>query len=122
MDECSDFGVKVVKLDELTVVTLTGEWDVFARDALHDVLLTAAAATDIVVDARAASFFDSTALSQFVTFFKLVTQRGGRFELLVGNSNILRILEITELKGMLLPSLDRKAFLEEHLPPAPATA
>ena len=103
-------------------MALTGEWDVLARDTLHDVLLTTDLSNDIVIDARAASFFDSSALSQFVTFFKLVTDRGRRFELLAGNSNILRMLEITDLAEVLLPPLDRKAFLEEHIPPMSATA
>lgn len=122
MEDSFDFGVRVVKLDELTVVALTGEWDVLARDTLHDVLLTIDPTTDVVVDARAASFFDSSALSQFVAFFKLVTQRGRRFELLAGHSNILRILEITELKDILLPPPERMTFLEERIPRVSASA
>lgn len=115
-DDCSDFGVRVMRVEDLTVVALTGEWDVLARDTLHDVLLTTEPATDIVIDARAASFFDSSALSQFVSFFKRVTERGRRFELLAGGSNILRLLEITNLDEVLLPPPERKAFLEEHIP------
>ena len=122
MHDYCDFGVRVMKVEDLTVVALSGEWDVLARDALHDVLLATDLANDIVIDARAASFFDSSALSQFVTFFKLVTERGRRFELLAGNSNILRMLEITNLAEVLLPPPDRQAFLEEHIPPMPATA
>jgi hypothetical protein len=42
--------------------------------------------------------------------------RERRFELLAGNSNILRILEMTNLSEALLPPPDRQAFLEEHIP------
>jgi anti-anti-sigma factor len=111
-----DFSVKVTKVDGTIVVTLAGEWDVFARDALHEVLQASGTESDIVVDARAASFFDSTALSQFVTFFKRVTEGGRRFEILIGSSNLDRILEMTGLHQMLVPPPDRLAFLEEHLP------
>jgi anti-anti-sigma factor len=115
VDDSSDFGVRVSHLDGMTVVTLTGEWDVFARDTLHDALSTNGVKSDVVVDARSASFFDSTALSEFVTFFKRVTEDGRRFELLIGNSNIERLLDMTGLRAMLVPSSDRVAFLERRL-------
>lgn len=113
-DECSDFSVKVTKVHEMIVVSLAGEWDIYARDALHDALSCTGTQSDVVIDARNASFFDSTALGEFVTFFKRVTERGRRFELLVGNSNILRILEMTGLSKVLLPSPDRIAMLQER--------
>lgn len=116
MDEYTDFSVRVTKVDEMTVVALTGEWDVFARDALHDALSVNGTKSDVVVDARAANFFDSSALSEFVTFFKRLTQQGRRFELLIGSSNIERILEMTGLYDLLVPPPDRTAFLEEHVP------
>lgn len=52
----------------------------------------------------------------------MAAERGRRFELLAGHSNILRILEITELKDVLLPPLERAAFLEERIPPVAASA
>ena len=114
-EESADFSVTVAEAGGMIVVSLAGEWDIFARDALHDALLTAGMSGDVVVDARSASFFDSTALSEFVTFFKRVTSGGGRFELLIGNSNIRRILEMTGLSDMLLPSPDRLAVLQERI-------
>jgi len=111
----SDFSVKVSKIEGAIVVSLGGEWDVYARDALHDALSCTGTQADVVIDARAASFFDSSALSEFVAFFKRVTAGGRRFELLVGNSNIQRILDITGLSSVLLPSPDRLAVLEERI-------
>ena len=115
MDDYTDFSVRVTNVDGMTVVALTGEWDVYARDALHDALSTNGTKSDVVIDARSANFFDSSALSEFVTFFKRVTERGRRFELLIGNSNIERILEITGLLDVLVPPPDRIAYLEEHV-------
>lgn len=114
-DEYSDFSVEVTKVEETIVVALAGEWDVYARDALHDALSSAGSASDVVIDVREASFFDSSALSEFVSFFKRVTGRGRRFELLIGNSNIQRILDMTGLSNLFLPSADRLAFLQERI-------
>ena len=114
-DDNSDFSVKVRKVEGTIVVSLGGEWDVYARDALHDALSCTGTQTDVVIDARAASFFDSSALSEFVTFFKRVTAAGHRFELLIGNSNIQRILDMTGLSDVLLPSPERLAVLEEQV-------
>ncbi|HEY1975755.1 MAG TPA: STAS domain-containing protein [Candidatus Baltobacteraceae bacterium] len=114
-DGYSDFSVKVTKAEGTIVVSLSGDWDVYARDALHDALSCTGSRNDVVIDARRASFFDSSALSEFVTFFKRVTEQGQRFELLVGNSNILRILEMTGLSNVLLPSPDRIAMLQERI-------
>jgi anti-anti-sigma factor len=116
MDDLIDFGVKVTKVDGITVVVLSGEWDVFARDALHDILSSSGTTCDVVIDARNASFFDSTALSEFVTFFKRITAAGSKFELLVGGSNIMRLLEMTGLREMLVPPPERVAYLEHRLP------
>lgn len=57
-DEYCDFSVKVTKIQETIVVSLAGDWDVFARDALHDALSCTGTQADVVVDARNASFFD----------------------------------------------------------------
>lgn len=116
MDEYCDFSVKVKKFNGMIVVTLQGEWDFYARDALHEALLASDANSDVVVDARSASFFDSSALSELLAFFKRVTATGRRFELLIGNSNLERLLKMTGLKDLLLPLPDRVAFLEEHVP------
>lgn len=122
MDQYTDFGVKVTKVDDVIVVVLSGEWDIFARDALHEVLSTHGTLGDVVIDARAASFFDSSALSEFVVFFKRVTRDGHRFELLIGNSNIQRLLEMTGLADVMLPSDDRLAYLQEHVPSNASTS
>jgi anti-anti-sigma factor len=116
MDDVSDCSVYVKKYNGMIVVTLAGEWDFYARDALHEALIASDSNSDVVVDARAANFFDSSALSELVTFFKRITSTGRRFELLVGNSNLERLLNMTGLKELLLPAPDRVAFLEEHVP------
>ena len=122
MDEYRNFSVKVMSVNGLSVVALFGEWDLSSRDDLHDALSLTGTLRDVVVDARAANFFDSTALSEFVAFFKRVTDRGRRFELLIGNSNIGRLLELTGLRDVLLPSAERRAFLEKQVPSLPSAA
>ena len=116
MDADAPFILRVSALADATVLTLRGDWDLYAKDELHAALASLGTASDVAIDVRAASFFDSTALAEFVTFFKRLTARGKRFELLVGGSNIGRILEVTGLSHVLVPVPDRLAYLEEHLP------
>lgn len=119
-DPYSDFSAKVTSVDGLSVVALSGEWDVLSKDALHDALSATGTKRDVVVDARDANFFDSSALAEFISFYKRATQRGKRFELLIGNSNLEKILEMTGLAAVLLPPPDRLAYLEQRITDNPA--
>jgi len=112
-DEFCDFTVEVRSVGGFSVVALSGDWDLFAKGALHDALSAVGTTSDVIVDARAANFFDSSALGEFIAFFKRLNESGHRFELLIGSSNIERILEMTGLKNVLLPSQERLALLQE---------
>jgi anti-anti-sigma factor len=116
MDKEADASVTVTWLDGVAIVALGGEWDLYRKEQLHDAMSTIGQQADVVVDIRRASFFDSSALGEMIAFFKRITHDGHRFELLVGNSNMVRLLELTGLRDLLVPTPDRLAFLEEHLP------
>ncbi|MBV8344089.1 MAG: STAS domain-containing protein [Candidatus Eremiobacteraeota bacterium] len=98
------------------VVTLFGEWDVANRERLHEALLSLGPDKDVVVDLRAASFFDSTALAELIMLYKRLADGGRRLEALVGDSNMRRLLELTSLDALFGVSAQRATYLREHLP------
>jgi len=98
------------------VVTLFGEWDVANRDRLRDALVSLGAGSDVLVDLRGASFFDSTALAELIMLYKRLADGGRRLEALVGDSNMRRLLELTSLDGLFGVSENRAKYLRERLP------
>jgi anti-sigma B factor antagonist len=111
-----DGGIEISTFEDVRVVTLRGEWDVAERDRLRNALQGIGVGNDVVVDLRAASFFDSTALAELIALYKRLSGAGRRLEALVGDSNMRRLLQLTSLDGLLGVSPERAAYLNELLP------
>jgi len=117
MPEEEDQAIAISSFEGARVITLRGEWDVSNREQLRDALILLGTEGDALVDLRQASFFDSTALAELIAAYKRLTGEGHRFEALVGNSNMRRLLELTSLDNLLGVSGTRARYLMERLPP-----
>lgn len=118
MEKTGEFRVAVSTFEDTPLVTLRGEWDIACRESLHDALLKLGADQDVVIDLREASFFDSSALGELITFQKRLANRGHRLEALVGSSNMRRLLELTGLDEMLGATPQRERYLSTRLTPS----
>jgi anti-anti-sigma factor len=116
MNGDTDQDILVSDFEGLRVVTLLGEWDVSNRERLHDAFQALEAKSDVVVDLRGASFFDSTALAELIVLYKRLNAGGRRLEALVGDSNMRRLLELTSLDALFGVSTERAKYLREQLP------
>ncbi len=110
-------SIATSRFEGLAVVTLRGEWDVANRDRLRGALHAVGAESDVIVDLREASFFDSTALAEVIALYKRLSGEGHRLETLMGGGNIRRLFELTSLDGLLGASAERERYLNERLPP-----
>ena len=113
-----DLSIVLGEFEGCRVVTLRGEWDVANREQLRNALGELGIASNVVVDLREASFFDSTALAELIALYKRLNGGGRRLEALVGGSNMRRLLELTSLDGLIGVSAERANYLNERLPPA----
>ena len=59
------------------MITLRGEWDVSTRERLREALHAVGTESDVLVDLRQASFFDSTALAELIALYKRLNGAGG---------------------------------------------
>jgi anti-anti-sigma factor len=119
-DRDDEFDVNIVWLEGTALVALSGEWDLYSKERLHDMMSTIGTLSDVVVDVRGATFFDSSALGELVAFYKRLKEAGRRFEVITTNSNMEHLLEMTGLRAILEPTPDRLAYLQEHLPITPS--
>jgi len=110
------FRIEISEVEGVTVVALNGDWDLSNKDRLHDALLSLGTKHDVVVDLRAASFFDSSSLGELISLHNRLTAEGHRVEALVGTSNMQRLLELTNLDTMFRIDPERAAFFTERLP------
>jgi anti-anti-sigma factor len=122
MEEAGDFRVAVSTFEDAPLVTLRGEWDIACRELLHDALLKVGTDQDVLVDLREASFFDSSALGEIITFQKRLANRGHRLEALVGSSNMRRLLELTGLDEILGATPQRERYLAMRLTAPPVSS
>ncbi len=95
---------------------MRGEWDVANRVQLREVLLSVGTDSDVLLDLRKATFFDSTALAEVIALYKRLTAAGQKLETLVGDSNVRRLLELTSLHHLLGIAPERAKYLTERLP------
>lgn len=81
------------------VAAFSGELDLAAAPEMHHHLssLLESGAQSLVVDLRAATFIDSTALGVLVTASSECQSAGGRLHLIVTSPQIQRVLSITGL-------------------------
>ena len=87
-------------LDDTThLVTVAGEADLYTAPELKQEIVraTTGGATVIVVDLTETTFIDSTALGVLVSGLKRLRPEGGDLPLIVPDSPIRRIFEITSL-------------------------
>jgi anti-anti-sigma factor len=109
-------AIATSRFEGIGVVTLRGEWDVANRERLRNALQSIGTTSDVLVDLREASFFDSTALAELIGLYKRLNGAGRRLEALVGESNMRRLLQLTSLDGLLGVSPERERYLIERLP------
>ena len=98
MPEEEDQAIAISSFEGVRVITLRGEWDVSNRERLRAACASLGTEVDVLVDLREASFFDSTALAELIALYKRLTGEGHRLEVLVGDSNMRRLLELTSLE------------------------
>jgi anti-sigma B factor antagonist len=105
---------RVEQLDDIVVVTLSGELDAYdapaIRTSFHDVVETSPAA--IVLDLTAVSFLDSTVLGTIVGLLRRVREAGGELRTVLPETTARRIFEITGLDKALDIRLNRENALE----------
>lgn len=96
--------------DDVLVVTVRGELDLYSAPELRALLQReiAAGRLAIVLDLRATAFLDSTALGVIISCMKALRIRGGRLALTSDSLSIAKTLSITGLDHLLVvePELD----------------
>lgn len=95
--------VSTSERDDVVVVTVSGEVDVYTaaqlRSALEDQIV--AGQNALVVDLQDVGFIDSTGLGVLVGRLKTVKATGGRLSVVCSNERILRLFGITGLDQVL---------------------
>jgi anti-sigma B factor antagonist len=96
--------------DEVGVVILEGEIDIYSAPEFKEVLVNGieGGAKRVVVDLSRVTFIDSTALGVLVSGAKRVRPRNGSLDIVCTDENIIRIFEITGLDRIfgIFPSRD----------------
>lgn len=92
-----DIGIQVG--DGHTLVTVSGEVDVFTAPRLREVLFDPAVCSQerVVVDLEGVSFIDSTGVGMLVAARRWTTSRGATLALVCTRGPTLRLLEIVGL-------------------------
>ncbi len=96
------FEIAEKRIDDVSVVTVTGESDVATAPELRERLAAQEAdrVLAIVVDLTGVSFIDSTALGVLVGAYRRQQDAGGYLRLVVTEPRILKVLEITDLSNV----------------------
>jgi anti-sigma B factor antagonist len=83
------------------VVAVDGELDMTAAPRLRDAIdaAIAAGAVTVVVDLDEVTFIDSTAIGVLLAARERMLRSGGSFELVCGEPNVLRVLEIVGMRA-----------------------
>lgn len=86
----------------VAVVRVSGELDIQTVPALEAVLMPAAGlGGQVIVDASALTFADSTGISLFVRAHRDAQAAAGRLDLVVTESAVRRVLDLSGLIGIL---------------------
>ncbi|WP_404380544.1 anti-sigma factor antagonist [Knoellia locipacati] len=96
-------SVSMTEREDVVIVTVAGEVDVYTAPQLRSVLEERAAAdqTRIVVDLQGVGFLDSTGLGVLVGRLKAVRKLGGTLHVVCTDERILRLFAITGLDQVL---------------------
>ena len=100
MEDRPQFGVELVRVgDEVAVVVLQGEVDIYSAPQFKEVMIQSIeeGAKHLVVDLASVTFIDSTALGVLVSGAKRVRPQNGTLDIVCQDENITRIFEITGL-------------------------
>ena len=106
-EAASDFTMTVSKEGNETVVTLSGDVDVYTSARLRERLLDLIhhARPRLVIDLANLDFVDSTGLGMLVAVAERVRRAGGEMALRSPTASTRRVIEITGL-GRVLPVRD----------------
>jgi anti-sigma B factor antagonist len=83
-----------------TILRISGELDINARDDLRGALLLALADGDVVVDLDAVSFLDSEALGALIDGFNTGRARNARFRVINAHDLVDRVLTVSGAKEL----------------------
>lgn len=94
-----ELSVTTSRQDDVTIVSVAGEVDVYTAAQLRAALDDEVAAdhVQLVVDLDEVTFLDSTGLGVLVGRLKLVRNQSGWLRLVCSNERILRVFRITGL-------------------------
>jgi|SRR5690625_543813 len=94
-----DLSVENHQRGSRTVLTVTGEVDVYTAATLREQLLrhTSAENTHAVVDLSNVGFIDSTGIGVLVGALKRIRNAGGELELVIGRASTMKVFRITGL-------------------------
>jgi anti-sigma B factor antagonist len=94
-----DLEVETERRDDVTVLILRGEIDVYTAPRLRQTIvdLVDGGATRLVVDMEKVDFLDSTGLGVLVEGLKRVKNRDGNLSIVATQDKILKIFDITGL-------------------------
>jgi anti-sigma B factor antagonist len=94
-----DFSVTSHAIDDLYVVDVTGEVDVFSAPTLaeHLTQLFDAGQRTVVVDLTAVNFLDSTGLGTLVAGRNRAEEAGGQLPIVGSGDRVLKLFRITGL-------------------------
>lgn len=98
-----------------TVLRLTGELDINARDDVRAAILDAVAAgNDVRVDLGEVEFLDSEALSALIEGYRAATEAGRRFAVVNAGGPVSHVLRVSGA----LEVFERPTDAERQRPPA----
>jgi anti-sigma B factor antagonist len=94
-----DVQVTSREVGDRTVVSVSGEIDVYTASVLREELATLIedGHHDVLVDLTAVRFMDSTGLGVLVGALKKVRGFGGRLQLVIDSERLLKVFRITAL-------------------------
>jgi anti-sigma B factor antagonist len=97
-----DFDVRAEPMpDGGMVLTVTGELDLATTPRLEDALLERPPGERLVIDLSACTFLDSSGVRVLATSANGIAAEGSRLELVVTDSGIARVLEITGIDTLI---------------------
>jgi anti-sigma B factor antagonist len=118
-----NFSVNTELLDDIAVIDLTGEVDLYTAPDFKQHLLKQieAGVLKIVVDFSETTFIDSTTLGVLVGGVKRLRPVGGSLVLVCSDRNIIKIFEITGLHRVFDIHSSREDALEALRAATPAS-